>query len=75
MGEIIGGYLAAWLLGKSVQTVLAKFTSLAPGRVLSLSTVVAVVLCCTVAFLNLGAASYLVYPFGCIPLWFFDDHR
>jgi hypothetical protein len=75
MGQILGGFVIVFLIGKLLQKLLGKFTSLEPKKALTVSTVASVIFCSAVASINMGASSFIIYPVAGVGAWFYGNHR
>lgn len=75
MGQILGGFVIVFLIGKLLQKLLGKFTSLEPKKALTVAIVASVVFCSLVAFINMGASSFMIYPVAGVGAWFYGNHR
>jgi hypothetical protein len=75
MGQILGGFVIVFLIGMLLQKLLGKFTSLEPKKALTVATIASVVFCSAVAFVNMGASSFIIYPIAGVGAWFYGNRR
>lgn len=75
MGQILGGFLIVYLVGKLIQKLLTKFTGFTPTKALAVSILISVALCSLAAYFTMGAVSFIIYPLGGIGAWFYCNKR